>query len=127
VHERLPEHIRSSTKIFADETTAPVLDPGRGRTKTGRLWAYARDDRPSGGVDPPIAVYVYAQNRKSEQPLAHLAGFRGVVQVRRRKGYPSRCGRTGARPGRAKNLRARRREIAISRSERCAGSTPLCL
>jgi hypothetical protein len=39
-------HIRSSPKIFADETTAPVLDPGRGRTKTGQLWAYARDDRP---------------------------------------------------------------------------------
>ena len=87
VHERLLEHIRSSTKIFADETTAPVLDPGRGRTKTGQLWAYARDDRPFGGADPPIAVYVYAQNRKSEQPLAHLAGFTGVVQVDGYAGY----------------------------------------
>ena len=87
VHERLLEHIRASTKIFADETTAPVLDPGRGRTKTGQLWAYARDDRPFGGADPPIAVYVYAQNRKSEQPLAHLAGFRGVVQVDGYAGY----------------------------------------
>src|SRR5208283_1855609 len=62
IHERLLERIRSSTKIFADETTAPVLDPGRGRTKTGQLWAYAGDDRPFGGADPPIAVYVYAQN-----------------------------------------------------------------
>ncbi len=87
VHERLLEHIRASTKIFADETTAPVLDPGRGRTKTGQLWAYARDDRPFGGADPPIAVYVYAQNRKSEQPLAHLAGFCGVVQVDGYAGY----------------------------------------
>ena len=87
VHARLLEHIRASTKIFADETTAPVLDPGRGRTKTGQLWAYARDDRPFGGADPPIAVYVYAQNRKSEQPLAHLAGFRGVVQVDGYAGY----------------------------------------
>jgi transposase len=87
VHERLLEHIRASTKIFADETTAPVLDPGRGRTKTGQLWAYARDDRPWGGSDPPIAVYVYAQNRKSEQPLAHLAGFAGVVQVDGYAGY----------------------------------------
>ena len=87
VHERLLEHVRSSTKIFADETTAPVLDPGRGRTKTGQLWAYARDDRPFGGADPPIAVYVYAQNRKSEQPLAHLAGFTGVVQVDGYAGY----------------------------------------
>jgi len=87
VHGRLLEHIRSSTKIFADETTAPVLDPGRGRTKTGQLWAYARDDRPWGGADPPIAVYVYAQNRKAEQPIAHLAGFTGVVQVDGYAGY----------------------------------------
>jgi hypothetical protein len=83
VHERLLEHIRSSAKIFADETTAPVLDPGRGRTKTGQLWAYARDD----SDDPPIAVYVYAQNRKSEQPIAHLAGFTGVLQVDGYAGY----------------------------------------
>ena len=87
VHEQLLEHIRSSTKIFADETKAPVLDPGRGRTKTGQLWAYARDDRPFGGADPPIAVYVYAQNRNSEQPLTHLAGFTGVVQVDGYAGY----------------------------------------
>jgi transposase len=87
LHERLLQHIRSSTKIFADETRAPVLDPGRGRTKTGQLWAYARDDRPFGGADPPIAVYVYAQNRKAEQPLAHLAGFTGVVQVDGYAGY----------------------------------------
>ncbi len=64
-----------------------MLDPGRGRTKTGQLWAYARDDRPWGGADPPIAVYVYAQNRKSEQPLTHLAGFTGVVQVDGYAGY----------------------------------------
>ena len=46
VHERILAHLKSSPKLFADETTAPVLDPGRGRTKTGQLWAYARDDRP---------------------------------------------------------------------------------
>ena len=80
-------HIRGSTKIFADETTAPVLDPGRGRTKTGQLWAYARDDRSFGGADPPLAVYVYAPNRKSEQPIAHLADFAGVLQVDGYAGY----------------------------------------
>ncbi len=85
VHERLLAHLRASTKIFADETTAPVLDPGRGRTKTGQLWAYARDDRPWGGADPPAVAYVYAPNRKAEQPIAHLAGFKGVLQV---DGYP---------------------------------------
>ena len=87
LHERLLAHIRSSTKIFADETTAPVLDPGRGRTKTGQLWAYARDERPFGGADPPLAVYVYAPNRKAEQPIAHLADFAGVVQVDGYAGY----------------------------------------
>src|SRR5580692_5625757 len=53
VHERLWMALRSSAKLFADETTAPVLDPGRGRTKLGQLWAYARDDRPWRGTDPP--------------------------------------------------------------------------
>ena len=53
VHERLLTTLKRSGKLFADETTAPVLDPGRGRTKTGQLWAYARDDRPWGGSDPP--------------------------------------------------------------------------
>jgi transposase len=81
VHERLLNRLKASAKLFADETTAPVLDPGRGRTKTGQLWAYARDDRPWGGADPPGVAYVYAPDRKAERPIAHLAGFRGVLQV----------------------------------------------
>jgi transposase len=64
-----------------------VLDPGRGRTKTGQLWAYARDDRPWGGTDPPGVAYVYAPDRTAERPLAHLAGFRGVLQVDGYGGY----------------------------------------
>src|SRR6185312_8143846 len=75
------------SKLFADETTAPVLDPGRGRTKTGQLWAYARDDRPWGGTDPPGVAYVYAPDRKAERPIAHLAGFCGVLQVDGYAGY----------------------------------------
>jgi transposase len=58
-----------------------VLDPGRGRTKTGRLWVYTRDDRPWAGPDPPAAVYFYSPDRKAERPAAHLEGFRGVLQV----------------------------------------------
>ena len=92
VHERLLTHIRPSTKIFADETTAPVLDPGRGRTKTGQLWAYARDDRPWGGTDPPAVAYVYAPDRKAERPKAHLAGFHGVLQVDGYAGYRAIAG-----------------------------------
>ena len=53
VHQRLLDVLKTSSKLFADETTAPVLDPGRGKTKTGQLWAYARDDRPWQGNDPP--------------------------------------------------------------------------
>ena len=87
VHERLLEDLKTSTKLFADETTLPVLDPGRGRTKTGQLWAYARDDRPWGGVDPPGVAYVYAPDRKAEQPIKHLAGFKGVLQVDGYGGY----------------------------------------
>ncbi|MBM3559305.1 MAG: IS66 family transposase, partial [Alphaproteobacteria bacterium] len=56
VQERLLVKLKASAKLFADETTAPVLDPGRGRTRTGQLWAYARDDRPWGGTDPPAVV-----------------------------------------------------------------------
>jgi transposase len=81
VHERLLDRLKASSKLFADETTAPVLDPGRGRTKTGQLWAYVRDDRAWGGTDPPGVAYVYAPDRKAERPIAHLAGFRGVLQV----------------------------------------------
>jgi hypothetical protein len=87
VHERLLDTLKASTKLFADETTAPVLDPGRGRTKTGQLWAYARDDRPWGGADPPGVAYVYAPDRKSERVVSHLAGFKGVLQVDGYAGY----------------------------------------
>ena len=87
VHERLFERLKASSKLFADETTAPVLDPGRGRTKTGQLFAYARDDRPWGGADPPGVAYLYAPDRKAEQPIRHLAGFAGVLQVDGYAGY----------------------------------------
>ena len=87
VHERMLARLKGSAKLFADETTAPVLDPGRGRTKTGQLWAYARDDRPWGGSDPPGVAYVYAPDRKAERPIAHLAGFKGIVQVDGYGGY----------------------------------------
>jgi transposase len=77
----LHRHVMASTRIFADDTPLPVLDPGRGRTKTGRLWAYAVDDRPWNGSTPPAVVYLYAEDRKGERPATHLAEFRGVLQV----------------------------------------------
>jgi len=85
LQRRLAEHVFASQKLFADDTPIPVLDPGRGRTKTGRLWVYARDDRPWNGPEPPAAVYLYSPDRKAEHPASHLAGFSGIVQV---DGYP---------------------------------------
>jgi transposase len=87
LQERLLVRLKERPRLFADETTAPVLDPGRGCTKTGQLWAYAADDRPWGGCDPPGAVYVYAPDRKSERPMTHLEGFKGILQVDGYAGY----------------------------------------
>ena len=87
LRDHLLAELKRSPKLFADETTAPVLDPGRGRTKTGQLWAYARDDRPWGGTEPPAVAYVYAPDRKGERPSEHLAGFAGVLQVDGYAGY----------------------------------------
>lgn len=81
MHERLAAHVFASAEIFADDTPIPVLDPGRGRTKTGRLWVYTREQRGWDGPDPPAAVYFYSPDRKSERPASHLKGFRGTLQV----------------------------------------------
>lgn len=87
LRDRILEELRRSARLFADETTAPVLDPGRGRTKTGQLWAYARDDRPWGGSDPPMVAYVYAADRKAQRPMEHLEDFGGILQVDGYGGY----------------------------------------
>jgi transposase len=87
LRDHILERLRRSERLFADETTAPVLDPGRGRTKTGQLWAYARDDRPWGGKDPPMVAYVYAADRKGERAEAHLGDFAGILQVDGYGGY----------------------------------------
>ncbi len=93
--------ILSSPKIFADDTPVPVLDPGRGRTKTGRLWSYARDDRPWQGPAPPAVVYVYSENRQGVHPRSHLAEFTGVLQV---DGYTGFDRLAGERPAGAVEL-----------------------
>lgn len=81
LYDWLVAHLKSSTKLFADETRCPVLDPGRGRTKTGYFWAIARDDRPWGSTAPPAVAYMYAPGRGAEHAVEHLAGFNGVLQV----------------------------------------------
>jgi transposase len=81
IYDRLVANLKASTKLFADETRCPVLDPGRGKTKTGYLWALARDDRPWGGTDPPAVAYMYAPGRGAEHAARHLMGFSGTLQV----------------------------------------------
>ena len=78
-----------------------MLDPGRGRTKTGCLWGYAIDDRPWGGHTPPAVVYLYAEDRKGEHPAAHLAEFTGILQV---DGYSGFKGLLAGRPPRPDQL-----------------------
>src|SRR3546814_9186395 len=75
--ERMCWHLADSDRIFMDETTAPVLDPGRGRTKRGYFWAVASDDRGHGGTGPPIVLFRYAPGRSGAYAEKFLDGFRG--------------------------------------------------
>ena len=80
-------HVMAAERVHADDTTVPVLDPGRGKTKTGRLWCYVRDDRPFAGAAPPAVLYRYSPDRKGEHPRTHLAAFRGILQADGYTGY----------------------------------------
>ena len=85
--ERLSRYVLSGSKLHADDTPVPVLAPGKGRTQTGRLWAYVRDDRPSSGADPPAVAYRYSPDRKAERPHAHLKSFSGILQADAYSGF----------------------------------------
>ena len=75
------QHVFAAEKIHGDDTTVPVLAPGLGRTKTGRLWVYVRDDRPFLGSAPPAAAYFYSPDRGGQHPADHMAGFSGFLQA----------------------------------------------
>jgi transposase len=96
LYELMLSTVLSSPVLFADDTTLPVLDPGRGRTKTGRLWCYAVDPRPWNGAGHPAAAYVYSENRKAEHPEAHLKDFRGLLQTDGYNGFNRANGATHA-------------------------------
>ena len=81
LYELVLNTVLSSSKLFADDTTLPVLDPGRGRTKTGHLWCYAVDERAWCGAAPPAAAYAYSEDRKNARPAEHLASFSGALEV----------------------------------------------
>jgi transposase len=74
-------HVVAGTKVHADDTPVPVLDPGRGKTKTARLWVYVRDDRPAGSTVPPAAWYRYSPTREGVHPREHLTLFAGTLQA----------------------------------------------
>jgi transposase len=94
LHELILSTVLASPKVFADDTTLPVLNPGQGRTKTGRLWCYAVDNRPWCGPGHPAAAYVYSEDRKGEHPATHLQGFKGLLQVDGYAGFGRLVGAT---------------------------------
>ncbi len=79
--ELIGRYVTTASKVHADDTTVPVLDPGRGRAKTGRLWVYVRDDRPAGSKDSPAAYYRYTPSREGRHPCEHLKRFAGTLQA----------------------------------------------
>lgn len=79
--EAVRSHVLSASKLHADDTPVPVLAPGNGRTKTGRLWTYVRDDRPSGDTTAPAVWFAYSPDRKGENPRQHLKLYKGALQA----------------------------------------------
>lgn len=79
--EAIGRHALGGAVVHGDDTPVPVLAPGAGKTKTGRLWTYVRDERPWGGAAPPAAFYRYSEDRKGAHPQTHLKTLRGVLQA----------------------------------------------
>ena len=92
-------HVFTAEKIHGDDTPVPVLEPGLGRTKTGRLWVYVRDDRPFQGTPPPAAAYFYSPDRKAERPREHLKRFTGYFQADAYAGFEALYDRSRGDPG----------------------------
>lgn len=79
--DALRRHVFAADVVHGDDTPIPVLAPGRGKTKTGRLWTYVRDERPAGGQTAPAAWFAYTPDRKGEHPQRHLSDFTGILQA----------------------------------------------
>ena len=79
--DAIQKHVLAGHKLHADDTPMPVLAPGNGKTKTGRLWTYVRDDRPAGAETAPAVWFAYSGDRKGEHPRAHLKTFKGALQA----------------------------------------------
>jgi transposase len=81
----IDEHVQAAERLHGDDTTVPVL--AKGKTITGRVWTYVRDDRPFGGQAPPAAMFRYSRDRTAEHPNQHLAGYAGILQADAYAGY----------------------------------------
>jgi transposase len=79
--EAIRAHVMSASKLHADDTPVPVLAPGNGKTRIGRLWTYVRDDRPAGDTIPPAVWFAYSPDRKGENPRQHLKHYKGALQA----------------------------------------------
>ncbi|MBO9463581.1 IS66 family transposase [Labrenzia sp. R5_0] len=85
VHSLIEAHVLSAERLHGDDTTVPIL--AKGKTDTGRIWTYVRDDRPFGGQSPPAALYYASRNRRQEHPECHLKSFTGILQADAYSGY----------------------------------------
>ncbi len=85
LHDLIAAHVLAAERLHGDDTPVPVL--AKGKTDTGRIWVYVRDDRPFGGQAPPAALFHYSRDRGGAHPEAHLAGFTGVLQADAFAGY----------------------------------------
>ncbi|MGX5057190.1 IS66 family transposase, partial [Enterobacter asburiae] len=87
LYDALNRYVLQAGKVHSDDTPVRVLEPGSGKTRTGRLWVYVRDDRNAGLAEPPAVWFSYSADRKGEHPQRHLAGYRGVLQADAYGGY----------------------------------------
>ena len=79
--DAIGKHVKAALKIHADDIPIPVLSPGNGKTKTGRLWVYVRDDRPWADLASPAVWFMYSPDRNGERPLGHLKDYHGILQA----------------------------------------------
>jgi hypothetical protein len=127
---RIEAHVFAAERLHGDDTTVPVL--AKGKTRTGRLWTYVRDDRPFGGPAPPAAVFYYSRDRTGEHPQRHLHAYAGIFQADAYGGY-NKLYAEGRRPGlileAACWVHARRSffvlaDLAASARRKAQGKTP---
>lgn len=134
LHDRIAAHVLSAGRLHGDDTPGPVL--AKGKTDTGRLWGYVRDDRPFAGGAPPAALFRYSRDRRGVHPAAHLAGWSGILQADAFAGF-GKLFAAGRHPGPATQAlcwaHARRKFFelaniaAVARSRSAGAISPIAL